>query len=240
MFIRWKRRRLRRHNDVALVAVLVQSRRIQGVPRQRLVRYLGSIPFQKRMTTAARQVFWQRVAARLTALALAPATRTALEDKLARVVPVPASMPSSSDATTPGAICYATGISATAGSPPRASAPLPSGLSVRWRRRRLRRIPEEAWDAILVQRARHQGAPRSQVVRYLASIRARYHTAPAHRAWFWTRVESRLSVLALDPATQQAVAVHLAQMIPRPTPGELADVAAQRAALAHWVHETGV
>jgi hypothetical protein len=75
------------------------------------------------------------------------------------------------------------------------------------------------------------------MVGYLASIRARYHTAPAHRAWFWTRVEQRLAVLALDAIARQAVDAHLAQAIPRPTPGELADVAAKRATLAHWAQQ---
>jgi hypothetical protein len=76
------------------------------------------------------------------------------------------------------------------------------------------------------------------VVGYLASIRACYHTAPAHRAWFWTRVDTRLAVLALDDATRQAVEAHLMRTIPRPTPEELADVATQRAALAQWAQQT--
>jgi hypothetical protein len=243
MFIRWKRRRLRRRNDVALVAVLVQSLRVHGVPRQRIVRYLGSIPSRERVTAAAVQAFWQRVAVQLTALALDPVTRQALEHQLARVVPSPAIMPPSPTTTSLVEAWHAHGVAETAGhtmgvTMPRASTPLPGGLYIRWRRRRLRRPPEEAWDAILVRRVWHQGATRYQVVGYLASIRARYHTAPAHRAWFWTRVEQRLAVLALDAVTRQAVDAHLAQAIPRPTPAEREEVAAQRTMLAHWAQPT--
>jgi hypothetical protein len=102
---------------------------------------------------------------------------------------------------------------------------------VRWKRRRLRRSPDEAWDAVLVRSVWSRGAARQQVVGYLASIRTRYHTAPAHRAWFWVRVEQRLAVLALDAATCQAIAARLAEVISRPTAAELDAVAAQRAAL---------
>jgi hypothetical protein len=243
MYIRWKRRRLRRRNDIALVAVLVQSQRVHGVPRQRIVRYLGSIRSQERATTAAVQAFWQRVAAQLTALALDPATRQALEYHLARVVPAPALILPPPTTTTPMEAGHAAGVAETVQhttgmTRPRPATPLPGGLSVRWRRRRLRRPPEEAWDAILVRRVWHQGTPRYRAVGYLASIRARYHTARAHRAWFWTRVEARLTALALDAATRQAVETHLAQAIPRPTPSELADIAVQRANLAHWTEET--
>jgi hypothetical protein len=51
-------------------------------------------------------------------------------------------------------------------------------------------------------------------------------------------VDARLAVLALDAATRQAVEAHLMRTIPRPTPEELADVAAQRAALAQWAQQT--
>jgi hypothetical protein len=236
MFIRWKRRRLQRRNDVTLEAVLVQSVRIHGCPQQRLVRYLGSIHAQECQTTPSASAFWQRVATHLTVLDLDPATRQTLEHQLARVVPPPASR-------VPGETCRDDEVAdATGGpmstTPPCAPALLPVVPSVRWRRRRLRRSLDEAWDAILVRSIWHQGAARQQVVGYLASIRARYHTAPAHRAWFWTRVEARLEALALDAATRQAIEARLAQVIPRPTPGELADVAAQRAALAHWAQQT--
>jgi hypothetical protein len=102
---------------------------------------------------------------------------------------------------------------------------------VRWKRRRLRRSPDEAWDAVLVRSVWSRGAARQQVVGYLASIRAHYHTAPAHRAWFWVRVEQRLAVLALDAAICQAIAARLADVISRPTAAELDAVAVHRAAL---------
>jgi hypothetical protein len=49
MFLRWKRRRLKRYRrgcqagEEILSAVIVESRRVDGQPRQRVVRYIGSI-----------------------------------------------------------------------------------------------------------------------------------------------------------------------------------------------------
>jgi hypothetical protein len=89
-----------------------------------------------------------------------------------------------------------------------------------------------AWDAVLVHSIRVAGQPRQQLVGYLASIRAQYHTAPAHRAWFWTRVEARLETLGLEASTRQAVEAQLQQVIPRPSDAELQHLASQRAVFA--------
>jgi hypothetical protein len=102
-------------------------------------------------------------------------------------------------------------------------------MFVRWKRRRLRRHQDTAWDAVLVQSVRIAGAPRQRTVRYLGSIRAQYRTAPAHRQAFWAAVEQRLAPLALEPATRQAVNAQLEQQIPRPTAAELHELARQRA-----------
>jgi hypothetical protein len=87
---------------------------------------------------------------------------------------------------------------------------------------------------MLVRSVWYHGAARQQVVGYLASIRERYCTAPAHRAWFWERVDARLDTLGLDVPTRQAVEARLTQVVLRPTAAELQAVAAQRATLAQW------
>jgi hypothetical protein len=87
MYIRWKRCARRRTADVTLKAFVVQSVRVQGRPRQRILGYLGAIRQRYQQTPAHRQRFWQQVAPRLTALQMDPGMREALETDLARVVP---------------------------------------------------------------------------------------------------------------------------------------------------------
>ncbi|MGE3540213.1 MAG: hypothetical protein AB7N91_22590 [Candidatus Tectimicrobiota bacterium] len=110
----------------------------------------------------------------------------------------------------------------------------PGRLAVRWKRRRLRRRADTAWDAVLVRSVWHQGAARQQLVAYLASIRASYRTAPAHQGCFWARVDARLESLALDPAVRQAVETRLTAVVPRPTAAALQAVATQRHTLTQW------
>jgi hypothetical protein len=88
MFLRWKRRPLRRTADTAWDAVLVQSVRVAGTPRQR-TRYLGSIRMRYRTAPAHRQAFWAAVERRLAPLALELTTRQAIEAQLTREVPRP-------------------------------------------------------------------------------------------------------------------------------------------------------
>jgi hypothetical protein len=63
--------------------------RIAGTPRQRIVRYLGSIRMRYRTAPAHRQAFWVAVEQRLAPLALEPTTRQAIEAELMREVPRP-------------------------------------------------------------------------------------------------------------------------------------------------------
>lgn len=227
MFIRWKQRRGRQPDVVRLEAVLVESIRRHGMPRQRRVRSLGSIRVPD-CGTAAAAAFWQCVTKRLTALALPPETHQALEAHLARIVPRPIVL--APEALT----CPATDGDTEKVARPRGMTPLGPGLALRWRRRQVRRPPDEAWDALLIWR----GPPLRAT--YLASLRARYHTAPAHRAWFWSRVDARLILLALEETAREALEAALAQSIPRPTPDDLANVAAQRATLAQWARQSMV
>jgi integrase/recombinase XerD len=67
LFARWKKRRLKRpeaNGDAAGVvryAVLVRSIRVKGKPRQKVVRYLGSIRESKINKAGYRIAFWMRV-----------------------------------------------------------------------------------------------------------------------------------------------------------------------------------
>jgi hypothetical protein len=237
MFVRWKHRRLRQRQETAHYAVLVRSVWRRGTPRQQVVCYLGAIRAPERGVPAACHAFWQQAMARLARLRLDPLARQTILARLAQVVPCP---PGTVLEWTPEAWSLA---SLVPTEEPRGTAPvgtrrapvpgrLPGGLHVRWKRRRLRRSGEMAWDAVLVHSVRIAGRPRQQLVGYLASIRAQYHTAPVHRAWFWTRAEAHLEALGLDAGTRQAVEAQLQQVIPRPTDAELQHLASQRAVFA--------
>ncbi len=65
MYIRWKRYVLRRTADVTLKAFLVDSVRVAGRPRQRILGYLGAIRERYQQAPAHRQHFWSQVAPRL-------------------------------------------------------------------------------------------------------------------------------------------------------------------------------
>ena len=79
MYIRWKRYVLRRTADVTLKAFLVDSVRVAGRPRQRILGYLGAIRERYQQAPAHRQRFWHQVAQRLPALGVDPCTQAALE-----------------------------------------------------------------------------------------------------------------------------------------------------------------
>jgi hypothetical protein len=89
MFIRWRRRPLRREADTLLYVLLVRSVWHQGCPRQQLVCYLASIREHYQHEPAHRQAFWHRVEWRLATLALEPTIRQRLANQLATVIPRP-------------------------------------------------------------------------------------------------------------------------------------------------------
>jgi hypothetical protein len=112
MFIRWKRRRLgpqrgarsaNRPPRYSLDAVLVRAERVNGQPRQRVVRYLGSFPesylsaigaeqsFEGIGATALQLQFWRAVDWHLADLGLDEATCELLAAKIAERVPRPTS-----------------------------------------------------------------------------------------------------------------------------------------------------
>ena len=97
MFIRWKRRkkaatkpwrRPRRRSDAgdSLYCVLVESQRINGSPRQKVVCYLGSLDEGDREKVWLRVDFWDEVLRKLDGLQLPPRDRKKIEESIARVV----------------------------------------------------------------------------------------------------------------------------------------------------------
>jgi hypothetical protein len=82
-----RRVRSRRPKESTLVAVLVESHRIDGQPRQRLVRYLGTIRRDDVHRVDGRYKFWTRVDGRLAEFA--PDDRTRFVAALEALVPRP-------------------------------------------------------------------------------------------------------------------------------------------------------
>lgn len=93
MFVRFKRRARSRNGwptgDRSLYAVAVEAVRVDGKPRQRVVKHLGAISEQGLPHYWHRFDFWEDVRRNLAALALPDADRTALEEQVAAVVPLP-------------------------------------------------------------------------------------------------------------------------------------------------------
>ena len=95
MYVRWKRRKLtRRLRDgskpgYSLYAVLVKSERINGRPRQRVVKHLGSFREKEILSVIVRDYFWRRIEAKLSKLDLDPDTRSRVEARLSQTIPRP-------------------------------------------------------------------------------------------------------------------------------------------------------
>lgn len=95
MFVRWKRRKLKRRlgygQDAGFVryAVLVESVRVGGKPRQKFVAHLGYIE-ERLMGVSHRAWFWRNVTATLGDLSLDGETRAVVCGKIAEAVPCPA------------------------------------------------------------------------------------------------------------------------------------------------------
>ena len=98
MFVRWQSRKhirpqFGRHGaaDVRWTAVVAETRRVDGKPRQRHVAYLGSITERGMQIDLPRCNFWDRVAARLDALGnqITATDRNRIEAAIADKVPRP-------------------------------------------------------------------------------------------------------------------------------------------------------
>lgn len=95
MFVRWKRRQLKRPPydgqpaGHVRYAVLVESKRRGGQPRQRVICHLAHIKERDIEKAVWRLRFWQTVDHRLNELGLDSETRAIMETKLARDVARP-------------------------------------------------------------------------------------------------------------------------------------------------------
>lgn len=97
MFIRWKRRkkaatkpwrRPRRRSEAgdSLYCVLVESQRINGSPKQKVICYLGSVDEGDREKLWLRVDFWDGLLAKLDQLELTHRERAKIEESIGRVV----------------------------------------------------------------------------------------------------------------------------------------------------------
>ena len=96
MYVRWQRQTRKKcsrmHDHVVpvfLAAILVESHRVDGKPRQRHIAYLGGIQDVQLASAGHRRTFWRHAQEHLDGLALANAQRRRIEDALARVVARP-------------------------------------------------------------------------------------------------------------------------------------------------------
>ncbi len=93
MYVRWQSRsRLRRGKSPLITAELVECRRVDGKPRQRLLAYLGGIrEAYVDEREGKHRAFWRGVDERLDTLGLDPETRArveaSVESRVRRVTP---------------------------------------------------------------------------------------------------------------------------------------------------------
>src|ERR1041385_1799353 len=98
MFIRWKRRKkaqpkpgrcLRKRADKgdSLYCVLVESKRVDGRPRQKAIAYLGSVDEGDRERLCIRVNFWDHLLPILDRLRIDPTERSKIEAAIESSVP---------------------------------------------------------------------------------------------------------------------------------------------------------
>jgi len=80
VFVRWKERTTKRGR--VFYAVLVESQRENGKPRQKVIKHLAHIAEKYLDATAHQEYFWQRVDWYMDDLALSTETRKTIEGKL--------------------------------------------------------------------------------------------------------------------------------------------------------------
>src|SRR5687768_11322284 len=103
MFVKWKRRPVGAnrsyggspYNEQHLIAVLVRSERVDGKPRQKLVKYLGTIrdsyiepgsitnEYVRARAINAKEWFWRRVSSVLAETEMTPSERERAEAAVA-------------------------------------------------------------------------------------------------------------------------------------------------------------
>src|SRR5687768_5228530 len=91
MFVRWKSRQLTRTEsggtERSLYAVLVECRRIDGQPRQKVIKYLAHINEEHLKSLKECRAFWEQTRESLDTVEMEPQLRRKLEAKIAEVVP---------------------------------------------------------------------------------------------------------------------------------------------------------
>ena len=90
MFIRFKRVKLAdNHTQLprySIHCVLVESFRIKGKPRQRVIKYLGSIREREFMSHSSRSAFTKRIEGKIDELELGPHVTARLKVQLIRKI----------------------------------------------------------------------------------------------------------------------------------------------------------
>ena len=94
MFVRWKKRKLKSHwhprqGNVVLSAQLVECKRVDGKPRQNVIKYLGSIWGHVCDAEGRQSSFWRTADRALDELALDAGARRKIEGRLLETVPRP-------------------------------------------------------------------------------------------------------------------------------------------------------
>ena len=95
MFVRWNRRKRSgmmpgwKPKADAVYAVLVESIRINGKPRQRTIKYLGYIVTDRINSPFPAKEFWASAEKGLSELDLSPEVRDKIIADLKKVVPIP-------------------------------------------------------------------------------------------------------------------------------------------------------
>ena len=94
MYVRWNKRKRfkigwRKKEGHYLSAVLVESRRIDGTPRQKIIKCLGSIGEENLHRVFWRQGFWVTTEKNLAALGLSDENQQKIIASIEKVVPKP-------------------------------------------------------------------------------------------------------------------------------------------------------
>lgn len=95
MFVRWRRRKYKRSLSGAGVehgryAEVVKAVRVNGKPRQKVVRYLASIDESRMADAWSRRYFWRDVEKAVSGLQIDERSGAAIAKRLRDVVPFPA------------------------------------------------------------------------------------------------------------------------------------------------------
>ena len=94
MYVRWNRRKRikegwRKKKGDYLSAVLVESCRIDGKPRQKTIKHLGSIGEDRLDRVYDRKCFWDKAERNMDSLNLHPDNRLKVNISLEKIVPKP-------------------------------------------------------------------------------------------------------------------------------------------------------